>query len=355
MVLAALLSSCGDSESGRYHLDVDRAYRSPKMVTDVRGKEFTEYHRREFEPVELEDGFVRQAFSMSPMVVAMLQAKPAPRDDAPSDPFATPIPRGEHEEIARALARAGIFFPPGSSIRYDEADWTLVIVNKAEQIELVRAFFDSLMIDSHSRVFVRCEVYEMSRAHALSLIESGFHEVDHKPEREAARKAVRDGKAELVALNSSVTLSGQRGSSVVCHLGERPYHRAGQKGDPGDSSAAKLGEVPKKSSATEAIAEFEINPVLGADGSTIDLLFRLIHPISVGEARGEKASDDGRELHKAIVSTSLILWDGVPTLAGSWDSGPETTQIVFVTAACQSMDGIRPVVEVGPRGEDQSP
>jgi hypothetical protein len=332
-----VLAACGGNEITD-SLDIDREYRSPRLRTDIRDAEFVERLTWESSVEELENGFVRKAFPMPPGLAFSMSSLDI---SGSSDPFAVPVKpsRLSKAGFREVLESAGIRFSEGSSVHYDEEKWALIVVNTSEQMELVDAYLESIVYDEETKLFIRAEIYEISHLQAIQLADSAAHESEHTPEREAVLQAVKAGKARLVAAPSVMGRSGQRSKVEVTSRNRSEFSISSEEED----SSGK-GKVPGESGPA---SRFEVDPVLGADGYTIDLNFSLEHPIPVGPAEGESKQAAGPgAFRQAGITSTVTLTHGSFVLVGSWDSGEDSVHSVFLTATRQYLEDIKPMIKV---------
>jgi hypothetical protein len=345
LVFVLCLSSCGENNRDDGRLEIDRKYRASRMTSAIRDAEFVEVMTRERATEKLESGLYKLVIPLSPSLAASLgEYFSGGQKGAGVDPFADPDPPANSERqprrsLQQALEEAGVKFAEGTSAKYSSVDWTLTVVNSEEQIELVEAYFDSLVIDYETTIYIRAEIYELAAEQVLQLIESAAHEPDHTPERNAAKRAVQQGEGRLVAMPSVIGRSGQK--STVEDLTEM---------FPSDRADERDREVEEKESKRRVSfgTILEVDPVLGANEYTIDLMLSLKHDLVSGSnwPSAGKAPTPGIVTHPKSISTQITLIDGSYRLVGSWTSGEGTMQVVFLTAAVQYLSDMRPVVKI---------
>lgn len=325
-----VLTTCDDRNAGETELLIERDNSRSGLSPD--GAKIDESQHRELDPELLERGFVRRTFHMLPSVAKLIRTVPN-SGAATADPFAEPLNRPETRlrvkpSLREIFENVGVLFPEGASVAYDETARRLVVVNTEEQINLIEAYLDSMMIDYEIRLYVRLEIYELTKDQAMQIIESTLREADHTPERNAVWKAVREGGAKLVSSPSIHTRSGQR-SKVAVESSRRSS---------ADEEEAKAGN-PSNSVPTGT--SLEVDAVVGADNSTLDLNFVLEHPLHQksreGQNRGENRGADP-SLGVVNLSTMTTVRDGGFVLVGSWDTADYSTQIAFVSASVQLLD-----------------
>jgi len=348
LAIALCFSSCGERERNESPLEIDREYRAPRIKAEIRDAAVVELITRERSAEKLENGLYRLVLPVSPTLAKTLtQQYSSGQQGADADPFAEPVPaqytgRQDRRSLQDVLEEAGVQFPEGSSANYNKVDWTLTVVNSEEQVEHVEAYFGSLLVDYEKSIHVRVEIYELANSHVVQLIESAAHETDHTPERNAAMRAVKEGKGRLVAIPSVIGRSGQR--STVEDLTElfHPY------------PAAEGVEQKKESNdGTSFGTILEVDPVLGADEYTIDILIHLVHNLVSGP-KLPSPLDPSQEVlvtcPKSITS-QITLIDGSYRLLGNWISDEEMMQVVFLTASIQHFSETRPMVKTNSSGD----
>ncbi len=132
--------------------------------------------------------------------------------------------------------------------------------------------------------------------------------------------------------------SGQR-STVATTIGmalQSPQSQVPQ-------SEKSEGKADRKPELRDAETRLEVDPVVGADGSTVDLKFRLAHAIPSGKA-GDEA--DSRFVRQAKIDSVVTLTDGSYLFVGSWDAGEESARVVFMTATVVPLGEARPMIKM---------
>lgn len=341
LLLIYFLCSCSEGGTDPETIAIDREYRSPRLKTEIRDAEFVQRMAWESTSEKLENGFIKQVFLVPPSLAYSLSLFD-PGDSSSADPFAEPVPpkRRPKSSLREVLERAGITFPNGASVHYDEEKWALVIVNTEDQLELMKAYLESISFHIESSIHVRAEIYEVSRSQALQLIESAAHEFNHTPERDAVVRAVNTGNAKMIAIPSVVGRSGQRSKVDVSSWGETDVEAATRPGSATEEDAVDSPSMLE--------SRLEVDVVAGADGYTLDMNLGLDHSILIDTANeGASASDAGSGyFRRASIKSTVTLTHGSYVLVGSWDSGVNSVRLVFITATNQQRDDLRPMLKV---------
>lgn len=185
------------------------------------------------------------------------------------DPFAdqNPVRRIGIKEM---LKDKGIDFPEGASVLYNPKLSSLVVRNTQANMDLLETLIAVTDQNRPSVLRLRVEFYEMQKETALEIIKAA----DSQPAADAAtallKKLVGAGEVKLLSSPSLITRSGQR---AKIESGEKLEYVSGYVGKDGK-------DVPKMKSVLIGTS-VECDPVVGADGNTLDIA------IAVSMARGE--------------------------------------------------------------------
>ena len=234
------------------------------------------------------------------------------------------------------LESIGIPYPEGASAFYDPESSELIVRNTRENLALVQVYVDQISVDPYpSKIAIRTEIYEVTPLQALQLQESAQAEADHKPERDAALRAVHDGKAKLVASHSLVTTSAQRAKiedvATMAMLAPKVDEKTG----------AKIEEMVEHHYGTILEAE----PNVGADGFTIMMNIALEHHTAEPELVPTPGGREKSKFHEKSIQTNVNLYTGGYVLLTTWKptgkpeyANGESVHVVFVTASLQGQE-----------------
>jgi hypothetical protein len=245
--------------------------------------------------------------------------------------------RGSNATARDILERAGVSFPEGADARYDPITGLLNVHNTPDQIELVEAFTMSIGSGPEQEIACRFEVFEMPAAFARELVEKADRTARHQGIRDQALEACRKGRAEFVTTVDLPCRSGQRAGTETGITTLTPA----LKGIPEPAEAEK--EEKEKEKPTQLLdwkqsgLEVEVDPVVGADGITIDLniAFRqAIHP-----------DKDSTGLPSTELTTSFSVIDQTTQLIGvfpaqetSSSESENRQRLVFIQATVRFLE-----------------
>lgn len=144
----------------------------------------------------------------------------SPPSENSTDPFVTSHENSE-DTAQQRLESFGISFGKNTTAMYAPEMAILYVVQTKEQMELIHLLINSDFHDVGKEAYVRAEVYELPTSQILQLIENADGKSDHTAERNAALKAVRQGRGKIVALPSISCHAGQRAKSdgasqIIC-------------------------------------------------------------------------------------------------------------------------------------------
>lgn len=285
---------------------------------------------------------------------------------APAEPFAvTAAPRTEAHGMRSVTAVdvlkiAGIPFPPGSSANFNAGTSELIVRNLPENQEKVAEYVDSLL--RHIPQFISCSV-QIVQADGKTLrdiAEQTRHLADHSAAWKVIEDAAAQGRVKILNTSWLETRSGQRASvrgsteyitmlppQLDGSASAKPNNPPAPAGDNKNGnanvnananppapapSALTLGVVPM--TMTTLGAKWEIDPVIGPDGETIDISIGLDFHYAPPSFRydtkpgGDKVlrtNAPATDFHKAVVNTSLTMSSGMTRLLGVWkpEGAPE--------------------------------
>ncbi len=216
------------------------------------------------------------------------------------------------------LERIGITFPEGASAAFDPSTSSLIVRNTEANMELVEAHLQKNLGSKPQVLNVNIEIYAMPKKDAFTLLSRHGSNSDAVMMRDTLTKGLKEDAFRLIASPHIVSRSGQKAKI-----------ESGQAIDYVSAYTVKDGrDEPVHRSAFAGI-QVEIEPVLGADGHTIDA--NLMITEGVGEPRIETrksvAPVSGKEvevsqvrLEQMTLNTSTVLYSGQPRLVGVMNS-----------------------------------
>jgi hypothetical protein len=202
--------------------------------------------------------------------------------------------------------------------------------------------------DIQKVVHLKAEAISMPREAAIELVDASSQSGDHTPMLESAREKVSAGEAKAVALATLIARSGQR--AKVESKQEVSWVSGYRK--------AKGSEEYEPIVEDEDVGTiFEVDPVIGADGRTLDVNLVLEHHYAPPEFRSGEIVHPGTGepvkidlptffLHK--ITTAVTLGSGQAKIVAVWsqvaegeddggkgDAAAQESILVFVTGAAQ--------------------
>ena len=247
------------------------------------------------------------------------------------------------------LEEVGIKFGKGASAKFDQNRSVLIVTNTETMMELVDSYLDTMGPDPPVLVAVRTEIYQLTQLQVLQLLESAASEGDHTPERNAALKAARGGKAKLVAVHSILTTSGQRTKTEDVSEIQVPYELV-----PKPKKADPDGEAEDEAEESVVVFEhdhygtiLEVEPNLGTDGATVSLNIAFEHHTADPVMEEIVDGVEGPRFHAKRINANCTILDGQYAILGNWKptgkpeyANSDAMQIVFVTVNVQRVGSI---------------
>ncbi|NOY00141.1 MAG: hypothetical protein GXP30_10465 [Verrucomicrobia bacterium] len=325
---------------GFFRVFGDHTYKAPENLDIVRN--YREVDRALLNSdVILENGLIKKTYIVPPTIVGYSQS------DTEADPFSelNPDPQ-ELKRVQEILSEAGIDFGEGAWAVYNHDLNALTVVNTRDQLDMVEAYTESIGAREEQHMQVRVEIYELPATLAMEAIESAAPEGRHNAERDAILKAVGRGPVRLVNTITMMVRSGQRAKVedvVEYYMEHSPNESAGEEQASGSDHPWDVRQVG---------TILEVDPIIGADGITIDLSLSLEHHTALPETTLVNGLP-ALAFHFKKTTTSFVLLSGSYTLLTSWrpTGKPEYLEndlmhVVFVTANIQTITGAVEMIEM---------
>lgn len=224
----------------------------------------------------------------------------------------------------------GIKFAEGTSAIYNPVNSNLLVVQTYDQIEAIELFCGEITGGVEKHIHIRAEIYEVSQAQGIQVIESAQSEGEHTPERAALMKALKSGGVKLIAFPNIVCRSGQR-ALILEEL-------VSAESETSTANEAEIKEKPPEDTPI-TISKLEADAVLGADEFTIDLNFSLSISEPVTPTKG--GADDSGRFRQRTITTQATLMNGNQQLIGSWSAPGDRVYLVFLSAHLQEIEPVR--------------
>lgn len=217
----------------------------------------------------------------------------------------------DHEVMKEYLAQNGITLPPGSLACYDPVSETLALRAMAVVHTLMDSWSDSILRSSPKQLAWTVNILEAPSAAIRAAMKDGVGSADHA--------AVYDRllpQAKLVTTMRGETKSGQR---IESNQGPLRHNAVSYAVDEAQRVQYTREETPGGT-------KFEMDPVIGADGATIDINFSLEHhplpPVPRWDVvtAGSSPKIEAQHLDQVMakIQTSITLMSGTTRLLGLW-------------------------------------
>lgn len=333
-------------------------------IKDPRAETWLKTHGNAVEPIPAEEkktapklgllsGMVIKKFHVPPDFLSAENSNAA----APADPFgprspSSPEPTFNVRMTAESVLKAqGIAFPEGSSATFNRATAVLTVVNLPANMELVEAFVESITYHTPAVLQFRAHIIEADSALVRKIARSSLSVTDHREAWQALQAEVTAGRGRVVSVAAIETRSGQR-----CQVQSGSFYAWATS-----NLTPQISEIKTEKTVTAIAAlpvaelradieriplgvQFEIDPVLGSDGFTIDVnasIQRQSQPPSEHFAPAEPQTVDAPlvNFHPQILSTAFTSADKLWRLVGTWQSvgadgqlDPAVMQAIFIQA-----------------------
>jgi len=297
----------------------------------------------ENEAEEIPEGMIVRRFRMPPDFLTRLGSGGG--GAAVDDPFAPDVgfePRFTIRATAQdVLASMGVDFPEGSSANYLAAKSILVVRNTPEQIRLLEAIVTDSLARAPKAIVITAHVVEAPTDLVRQAARESRPLANHENIWTEMQKA--EG-VKILSTNWITTRSGQR-SKVVAGR-EHMHHVAASLGTPAAAGNKAHGSsITRETDVQHVGTQLEVDPVLGDDGVTIDLSFRLEYDYAPPSLEGQAVGDGGEQeiavdartttFSEARLTTAATMRSGSIRMMGTWHpkkGGEKVMQAVFVRA-----------------------
>jgi len=242
-------------------------------------------------------------------------------------PPALPAANANEEEIAKFLKRSnfvldqhlkmkGMTLPPGSLAAFDPKNKTLALRSTHLAHERMAALAAEAERAMPKLVSINVQIIEAETTAVNEAVKQVKTQADHAAAWTALDALVSQKKASYVGDLRLETKSGTR--STVFRGEGRTY-----------TTEMTVDESRRSTTAMEergAGTRLELEPVIGADGETIDLTYSLEHHYRAPQEHWDKISAAGERMvetpnidfYNAHVTTGITLLGGMTKLLGIW-------------------------------------
>ncbi|MEM7012289.1 MAG: hypothetical protein AAF585_12470 [Verrucomicrobiota bacterium] len=305
----------------------------------------------QFEELEgdLPPGMIVRRFRIPPNAITDAYAGGGDGGGGAADPFAAIGPAEPRFSVAATakdlLVASGIPFPEGSSANYMASTGELVVRNTPENIELVVVFLDR-SDDLPRSVGITTHIVQGPAALIRSLARESRPLPDHAAAWADFSAAAEQGNASILRSTWMEVRSGQLmkvESGVMHQHSTEVVALLRSKEDDAEESHESMAMTRD---VNRVGTKIESDPVIGADGRTIDLNLNVNYDYALPTREGKALIDpngaivlDGpaTTFRKASVITSMTLQSGMTRMVGVWEprgteefENADVLQAVFV-------------------------
>lgn len=306
---------------------------------------------------EVPEGMVKKSFRVPRDFLMMGGAEQSGVSNTPVDPFdpsSAPPRKWKWKNAKEILMEQGISFPEGSYASFNAPKATLTVVNTPEMVDLAEAFFDSCHGHLPKVLQFNVHVVEAAGGVVRKLGRESLAVTDHRTAWEALQAEIAAGRGRVVESAAIETKSGQRCTVESGRL--YAWANANLKPQVLEAKEEK-GAVAVVVPTAELVAtvereplglHWEIDPVLGADGHTIDVNTSVRrHSQAPTERFDAPVAREGSmtvdapavDFHPLELTTAFTTQNGMWRMIGTWqpvgadgELDPDVMQAIFVRA-----------------------
>lgn len=308
--------------------------------------------KKEMPTLGLMSGMVVKKFRVPP---DFLSAGAGGAAAAPADPFSASAPEPTfivRMTVQDILKAQGIPFPDGSSATFNTVTCYLTVVNLPANMAKVEEYIDSLSSSRPANVQLQLHVVEAASGVVRKLGRESLAVTDHQTAWVALQAEIAAGRGRVVESAAIETKSGQRCTVESGRL--YAWANANLKPQVLEAKEGK-GAVVVPTAELVATVEreplglhWEIDPVLGADGHTIDVNTSVRrHSQAPTERFDAPVAREGSmtvdapavDLHPLELTTAFTTQNGMWRMIGTWQPvgadeklDPDVMQAIFVRA-----------------------
>jgi len=250
------------------------------------------------------------------------------------------------------LKAQGIAFPDGASSTFNKTTSFLTVVNLPENVAQVEELLDSMFYCPPALIRFHLHVVEAASGVVRKLGRESLAVTDHRAAWEALQAEIAAGRGRVVGVAAIETKSGQRCTVesgrlyawANANLKPQVLEAKEEKG----ALAVPIAELVATVEREPLGLHWEIDPVLGADGYTIDVNTSVRrHSQAPTERFDAPVAREGSltvdapavDFHPLELTTAFTTQNGMWRMIGTWqpvgaDGGldPDVMQAIFVRA-----------------------
>jgi len=224
-----------------------------------------------------------ELFTVVYNVPPTLLSFPIENDSGPAeaaDPFAEPVRSSDSNSsiktVQKILEFVGVTFPKGASAIFNPSNSSLIVRNTRDQLDLIEVFLENIVEDSEKQILVIFEMIEVDHLDFSDWFLSNTMDHDGTELRKAAQEWVREGRGTILSTTTVMARSGQRAKneSISEHIYPTEFDPPEIPNEVTLSDRAEApitGVTPTAFETRNLGVTIEVDPVIGADGVTIDL------------------------------------------------------------------------------------
>lgn len=295
-----------------------------------------------------DDGLYTWSFLVPPdffSVASVAASTPSPQ--APADPFGSGPAGGPRCISPKELLEAnGIPFPEGSMASFVAATSHLIVRNFPRNLKLIESYVAGLKERGRPRLLVfTLNVVQGEGTLMRQLVGRTEGLSDHAVSWKEAMAFVQAGQMQMIR---TLRLDGRSGQRILSEAGLEHAHivhahsvpaepgKTGEENSGKASPAALLKPEPPTLELERRICglQFETDPLLSPDFSTVDINFALEHHYAPPSTRQAPPAADlkayrvdlpATDFHCAKILSAITMLDGMTKVIGIWkpEGSPE--------------------------------
>jgi len=254
------------------------------------------------------------------------------------------------------LKAQGIAFPDGASSTFNKMTSFLTVVNLPENVAQVEELLDSMFFCPPALIRFQLHVVEAASGVVRKLGRENLAVTDHRTAWEALQAEIAAGRGRVVESAAIETKSGQRCTVesgrlyawANANLKPQVLEAKEEKGAVAVAVAVPIAELVATVEREPLGLHWEIDPVLGADGHTIDLNTSVRrHSQAPTERFDAPVAREGSmtvdapavDFHPLELTTAFTTQNGMWRMIGTWqpvgadgELDPDVMQAIFVRA-----------------------
>ncbi len=245
-----------------------------------------------------------------------LEFPDAPAADAPAEVWIQHI-KDSTVILRKYFAQLGLNLPEGTAFAADRKSWTYAVRTPQNYFAAIEANSAGDMSRVPTHLVFQLHIVQADAKELRDVVKYSQTHADLTNEWKRLRGLPNKNQTRILHSARLETRSGQRASIAA---GAQHEHANGFKID-------AQGRIEWKRETTQTGLQFEIEPVIGPDGTTVDINFDLTYHYAPPTERMALAGEAGpfgkievpvTDYHRAKVQTAMTFVDGMTRLIGVW-------------------------------------